>query len=333
MITRLEVVDAGPETDPVRAFARDVQVGLSRSPKRIPSCYFYDERGSRLFQQITQLDEYYLTACEREILLRHAADIADAVGSEHFRLVEAGAGDGHKTEILLREFVKRNLSLDYSPIDICRPALVQLLDKLRRRFPPGSFRAHALAGDYFAALRALHRQSRTRNLVLFLGSSIGNFDHSQAARFLGRLRRTLRPGDLALIGFDLKKDVALLQSAYDDSLGVTREFNLNLLDRMNRELGANFRRSAWEHEARYDATEGCMQSHLVSRKSQTIEVRSLGQSFRFAAGERVHVEDSYKYDLSRIEQFSEECGFRVRRHFFDRSGFFVDSLWEAIETR
>jgi len=329
MITRLETLDCGPESSAISSFARDVLRGLAKSPKGLPSSYFYDARGSRLFQQITRLDEYYLTGCEREILRAHATDIARATGEQPFRLVEAGAGDGHKTEILLRELVRRGQTFEYSPIDICRPALVQLLDKLRRRFEPGSFRMHGLAGDYFDALRALQRRSSMRNLVLFLGSSIGNFTHAQATRFLKRLRRTLRPGDLTLIGFDLKKDPSVLQAAYDDSLGITREFNFNLLDRMNRELGADFDREKFEHRATYNAAEGCMQSFLVSRADQGVTIEAVDRRFQFAAGELLQVENSFKYDLPQIERFAAECGFRVRQHYFDRRHFFTDSLWEV----
>ena len=330
MISRLEVVDSRRASTGC-PFARDALLGLSARPKRLPSSYFYDDRGSRLFQRITRLEEYYLTRCEREILQTYAGEISDAVGDEPFRLVEAGAGDGQKTEILLREFVRRRVPMEYSPIDICRPALVQLLDRLRAKFTPGAFRMHALAGDYFDALRVLRTQNTMRNLVLFLGSSIGNFNHDQATQFLRRLRRTLRPGDLTLIGFDLKKELPVMQAAYDDSLGVTREFNLNLLERMNRELDADFDREAFSHRAAYNSAEGCMESFLVSRDAATVTVGALDRQFRFAAGEAMQVESSYKYDLPTIERFAAECGFRVRQHFFDRRHYFTDSLWEAVD--
>jgi uncharacterized SAM-dependent methyltransferase len=166
--------------------------------------------------------------------------------------------------------------------------------------------------------------------VLFLGSSIGNFGHRQARRFLRGLRRSLKAGDFALIGFDLKKDLGTLQRAYDDAAGVTREFNLNLLDRINRELGGRFDRRRFDHHAAYNLRLGCMESWLVSRERQRVRVSGLERAFEFLAWEGIRVERSYKYDLEQIESLADAGGFRVCRHFFDSRRQFVDSLWEAV---
>jgi uncharacterized SAM-dependent methyltransferase len=183
--------------------------------------------------------------------------------------------------------------------------------------------------DYFEGLALLRAQQAERNLVLFLGSSIGNLSHHEAAGFLKRLRRSLNEGDHALIGFDLKKDLRLLQLAYDDPAGVTREFNLNLLDRINRELGGRFDRRRFRHHAVYNATDGCMESWLMSVEAQEVWIGELGRTFAFDAWEGIHVERSCKYNLTQIAALADAAGFRVERHFFDRRRYFADSLWQA----
>lgn len=323
-----EIIEAA-ETHTARdAFARDVRRGLSRQPKTLSSAWFYDERGSRLFEQITRLDEYYLTRCEREILHTHATAIGNSLGQESFRILEIGAGDGHKTEILLRRFVEMQLDFEYVPIDICQRSIVDLVAKLRRT-TRGDFLVRGIVAEYQEALDVLRDHEPMRNLVLFLGSSIGNFTHTQARRFLRGLRDTLSAGDVALIGFDLKKDPQILQRAYDDSSGVTREFNLNLLDRIHRELGANFDRHSFQHLAAYNAVEASMESFLLSTARQSVHIDALDQSFDFAPWEAIKVECSYKYDLPLIESLAAASGFKLLRHFSDQRRYFVDSLWLA----
>jgi uncharacterized SAM-dependent methyltransferase len=187
-----------------------------------------------------------------------------------------------------------------------------------------------IVGDYFDAFPLLARHATRPSLVLFLGSSIGNFDETQAVTLLTAMRRALVPGDLALIGFDLKKDPRLITRAYDDAAGVTREFNLNLLDRLNRELAARFDRKRFVHHAAYNPRLGCMESWLVSRERQKVHVAALGRDFRFAAWEGIRVERSYKYDFLQIASLAAASGFTVRRHFTDSRRWFADSLWEAV---
>jgi L-histidine Nalpha-methyltransferase len=327
MLSTCEVIGTAGRRPLGEAFARDVLRGLSRQPKRLSSAWFYDERGSRLFEQITRLDEYYLTGCEREILTTHAPDLAKSVGGDPFRLIEIGAGDGHKTEILLHHFLHEGLAFEYVPIDICERSVVGLVHKLRHTLRTSGLKVRGIVADYSDALSSLARDPEMRSLVLFLGSSIGNFTHHESLDFLRGLHDLLRPGDLLLMGFDLKKDAAILQRAYDDSLGVTREFNLNLLDRINRELGGDFDRWMFRHQAVYNHDEGCMESYLVSRAAQRVSISALGRRFAFHEEEAIHVERSCKYDLPQIESFATESGFGVRRHFFDRRHWFLDSLW------
>lgn len=311
-------------------FARDVLTGLSRQPKSLSSMYFYDEKGSRLFQQITELDEYYLTGAEREILQAHCGRLAERLSAEAFRLVELGAGDGRKTKVLLRHFVECGLQFEYVPVDICEEAVVGLTDSLRPLAADGKMRVNGMAAEYFEALAALSQREPQPTCVLFLGSNLGNFQPADAGRFLNGVRQTLRPGDRLLIGLDLKKDPETMIRAYNDSEGVTREFNLNLLDRINRELGGEFDRKQFQHRATYNQELGRMESWLFSVADQQVAVRGLDRRFSFRRGEGIYLECSCKYDLEQIERMAQMNGFEVDEHFFDRRRWFVDSLWRAV---
>lgn len=321
-----EIIDAATTCSTQDAFARDVLQGLSRQRKSLSSAWFYDDRGSRLFEEITQLEEYYLTRCEREILSTRAREIGEQIGQQPFRILETGVGDGHKTEILLRQFVDMQLDFEYVPIDICQRSIVDLIAKLQRT-TRGDFLVRGIVAEYQEALDVLRDHEPMRNLVLFLGSSIGNFNHAQARRFLSGLHSSLSTGDLALIGFDLKKDPQILQRAYDDSAGVTREFNLNLLDRINRELGGQFDRRLFQHQAAYNAAEACMESFLLSTQQQTVEIDVLQRRFEFSAWEAIKVECSYKYDLPLIQSLADASGFRILRRYSDARQYFANSLW------
>ncbi|HQU45694.1 MAG TPA: L-histidine N(alpha)-methyltransferase, partial [Pirellulales bacterium] len=272
---------------------------------------------------------YYLTRAEREILENHAPDMAESCHKQPFRLVELGVGDGEKTKILLRHFLSASLQFDYTPVDICQDALAGLTRSLEKHLGRHELRVHGVVAEYFEALSLLNRHD-AHTMVLFLGSNIGNLRPDESRRFLERVRRTLVPGDRLLIGFDLKKDPALLLRAYNDAQGVTREFNFNLLDRINRELGGRFDRTLFQHYGPYNVACGRMESWLVSLVDQRVVVRGLGRVFKFARGEGIHVECSYKYTVEQIECMARASGFEVRRNFVDRQGWFVDSLWEAI---
>ncbi len=329
MPSALQILNPSGTRHVTGRFARDVFRGLSRSPKSLPSKYFYDAEGSRLFQQITELEEYYLTRCEAEILKTHAAEIAAAVLPGPLRLVELGAGDGQKTGILLEPLLDAGLCFEYVPIDICRKSVLDLAASFRCRFD-GSLRVRGIVAEYFNGLASLGCASRRPNFVLFLGSSVGNFSYGGALQFFHRLRESLRPGDFVLVGFDLKKDVEILRRAYNDSEGVTRLFNLNLLERINRELGGEFDRGRFAHYGSYNIRQACMESWLVSLEDQEVPIHAFGRSFSFRAWEGIKVECSHKYDLSQIESFASATGFRVQKHFFDRRRWFADSLWQKV---
>lgn len=311
---------------PEDEFAAEVLLGLSRTPKALPSRFFYDDRGSALFTRITTLEAYYLTRCELDILETRGAEIARFAGEGPYNLVELGAGDGTKTSVLLQALLSNGASLRYSPIDISEAAMRALVTELGPRF--ASLEIAGFVCDYFTGLHLLKRQKR-RNFVLFLGSNIGNFAADATDTFLQRLWSALNPGDLVLIGFDLKKDIAVLRQAYADPEGVTAEFNLNLLDRMNRELGATFAREKFRHYAAYNFRQGAMESFLVSLESQTVEIAALRRAFDFEAWEPIHTECSAKYSRAQIEHLAQANGFEVLSHFHDGRGWFCDSLWRV----
>jgi dimethylhistidine N-methyltransferase len=294
-------------------------------PKSLPSAWFYDERGSELFEQITQLDEYYLTRCEREIFESRSSEIAAQLPREPFRLVELGAGDGHKTRILLQALAGRDF--EYLPIDICQASVEKVVADARRTLP--QIKIRGLAGEYVEALASLQHGLPRPLVVLFLGSSIGNFTESQTRNFLWQVRDHLRIGDQLLIGFDLQKDPRTLQAAYDDPAGLTREFNFNLLDRINRELGGEFDRGNFLHHAFYNPEQQRMESWLVSQREQRVPVRRLNRLVRLAAWEGIHVESSYKYSLDQIANFAAGSEFAVEQNYLDEQQWFVDSLWRA----
>ena len=325
----IEATDYADTFDETHAFAVDILVGLSEMRKSIPSKYLYDARGSNLFRQITHLDEYYPTACEIEILKKYAGEIGEFIGDEPFNLVELGAGFGRKTQAVIKRFREAGLNLRYVPIDISESAMAGLIDSLRDQFP--GLNAHGLVSDYFAGLKWLNNRFEERNFVLFLGSSVGNFTHAQARVFLRNAWNCLNHDDIMLVGFDLKKDIELLLRAYNDSHGVTREFNLNVLRRINNELGGNFDLNKFRHFGTYDVFSGAMESYLVSLEKQSVYIDRIGRSFDFQAWEPIHTEYSYKYLISDIELLAEETGFKVAHHFFDSRKFFTDSVWKVVK--
>lgn len=317
--------------DPVRDFAYDVLVGLSERPKRLPSKYFYDDAGSRYFQRIMALPEYYLTDCEAEILTKHAAEmLASLASGGPLNLVDLGAGDGKKTLIVLEHLRRLGADFTFVPIDISEGAMRQLVATVRERMPEVPI--EGLVCEYADGVHYLGREhGDRRNLVLFLGSNIGNFSMMQARAFLRRLWSVLRDGDHAMIGFDLKKDIEILLAAYNDSEGVTAAFNMNLLRRMNRELGASFDLDAFRHYGTYNVFSGAMESYLVSLAPQVVRLEALEQSVAFDAWEPLHTEYSYKYLRTDVDLLARDTGFTVESRFEDERAWFVDALWRVVK--
>ena len=271
-------------------FAEDVLAGLSSIPKALSSKYFYDDEGSRLFREIMKLPEYYLTGCEEEVFSSHRDEIfrSFANGSSPFDLIELGAGDGTKTAILVDHFLKNGARITYSPIDISQEALDALKDKFTREFP--SLTMKPLTGDYFEILESFRNRVGTRKVLLFLGSNIGNFNRGQALTFFRHLHAVMKTDDLLFIGFDLQKDPHVIVPAYDDAGGVTAAFNLNLLRRINRELGGTFDLTKFSHYANYRPIEGSARSFLISREKQSVHIAAVGRTFEFDQWEAVFME-------------------------------------------
>ncbi|MFB9293749.1 L-histidine N(alpha)-methyltransferase [Persicitalea jodogahamensis] len=308
-------------------FATDVREGLSAVPKSLSSKYFYDDAGSRIFQQIMELPEYYPTRAEMEILTRQPADIAAALPyRKPFNIIELGAGDGLKTKELLKYLVGQQADFTYMPIDISGEAMQQLEGKLAETLP--GLKVKTLVGDYFEVLNNLDSDGRP-NLYLFLGGNIGNYEKDGAINLLRMIRNVMQADGRLLTGFDLRKNPRIIQEAYDDAAGVTRAFNLNLLTRMNRELGADFFLDQFDFYSFYNPRNGEVRSMLVSLSEQDVYFKSLNQSVHFQKNELIHTELSKKYTLTEIDALAAESGFVVERNFFDSQHYFTDSLWQC----
>ncbi|MEL6256329.1 MAG: L-histidine N(alpha)-methyltransferase [Bacteroidota bacterium] len=309
-------------------FAQDVISGLSAKPKHLSSKYFYDAEGSEIFRQIMRMDAYYLTDSEFEIFDQQKEDLLHSFlePGGPFSLVEFGAGDGLKTQILLKHFLERGIDFSYWPIDISGDALKKLETELEAKWPELNVEGYPY--EYFEAMRRMNLDEGNRKVVFFLGSNIGNFTIPQAIKFLGKIAAELNEDDLVLIGFDQKKDPEVILNAYNDPEGITREFNLNLLRRMNRELGANFDLKKWRHHPTYDPQSGETKSYLLSTENQTVHFRDLGRSFNFEAWESIWLELSQKYDLDLINHLAEKSGFEVVKNFYDSKGYYLNSLWK-----
>lgn len=302
-------------------FLRDAIGGLSANPKRLPPRYFYDDVGSALFEAITALPEYGLTRADERLLRQHAGEIARIAGGRA-QVVELGSGTGRKTRWILEALGKPA----YHAIDVSAAALEHC-----RRDLAAYARLLLHQASYLDGLRtAAGLRTCDPLLLLFLGSTIGNFEPDEAAAFLTDVRSLLRPGDLFLIGFDLVKDREVFIAAYDDPVGVTAAFNLNVLARLNRELGANFDLESFSHEARYDESARRVEMHLRSATAQTVTIPGAGDAFRFAAGETIWTESSHKYTAAELDQLARTSGFNECRQWVDAEWPFAESLWIAV---
>jgi len=298
--------------------AREVREGLSATPKRLPSKLFYDEIGSALFEQITELPEYYLTRTERAIFEDYAAEILEAAGPS-LTLVELGAGTASKTCILIEELLQLQSRALFYPIDVSPSALNEAVRQMAVQFP--QLRVSPIVADYTGGVPALARISG-RKLVLYIGSSIGNFEPSQAVGMLRRIRRSLRASDALLLGTDLAKSSKILLPAYDDAQGVTARFNKNILDRLNRELEADFDVDAFKHIALWNKHCSRMEIYLESTAKQSVFVPAINMDVHFAAGERLHTENSYKYTDHMVNTILRESGFALERTWTDPKRWF-----------
>lgn len=314
--------DAAPTDAAQRAqFARDVLAGLAQPHKSIPCTWLYDHRGSELFEQITRVPEYYPTRNETWILERCAPQIATLAGPGA-TVIELGSGSSRKTPLLLRAL---DAPAAYLPIDISAQFLAESAERLQRAFP--ALAVEPIVADFtqIAALPQLARH-RGRRLVFFPGSTIGNFRPDEASALLERIGQAVGDEALLVVGADATQDPAVLLPAYDDDAGVTAAFDLNLLTRINRELGADFNVSAFRHESRWNAAEQRVEMHLVSRYTQRVTL--LGRSFRFAIGESIHTENSYKHGLLKFQAIARRAGWSQRQLWMDGQWRFAVHVFE-----
>jgi dimethylhistidine N-methyltransferase len=313
--------------DPRKGLADDVRHGLSARPKRFLPKYFYDELGSQLFEAICLLPEYYLTRAENEILQLYSHEIVASVDG-HKTLVEMGSGSASKTRLLIEALLREQNELCFMPVDISATALESSSRILLQSYP--RLRIEAYAADYFVGLSELGKKERVRTLALFLGSNISNFDPDDALRFLQAMRSVLHKGDALLLGADLKKDKAVLEAAYNDALGVTSAFNLNVLARINRELGGNFDLRKFKHHAFYNDADGRIEIYIQSLVEQRVRINNLDLEVDFSAGELIHTENSYKYDQAGIEELATKSGFERSRTWLDSEERFSSNLLLAV---
>ncbi len=309
-------------------FARHVLEGLSRSEKSIPSRYFYDASGNRLFQSIMTSPEYYLTDCELEIFETRGDELARALMTDRScELIELGSGDGLKTSLLLDAVHEHHQDWVYRPVDISDHSL----ELLEQRLVPGRpwLDFQAIHANYMDLLREFE-PGGIRRVFMFLGSNLGNYTSRKAITFLRLIRASMAPGDAFLVGLDLKKDPDVIRAAYNDAAGYTRDFNLNLLVRINRELGGDFKLDSFEHVPAYDLISGTARSGLRSRMEQNVRVAALDRVFHFYEGETIQTEISQKYDDALIGELASASGFVVDKAFVDSRNYFTDQIWVCV---
>jgi len=310
-------------------FARTVMEGLSNERKRLPSWLIFDDRGSELFEEILELEDYHPAVCEFEVFRTHKQAILDIVSDEALRVIDLGSGDARKTRVLLDHFVNNGPPFHYVPLDISAGAIRNLVGALESDYAGTPLRVTGVASEYFEGLEVVLNEEPARNAVFFLGSTIGNHDLPTAERFVRRLGETLNDGDYVMIGFDLMKDPKLLYRAYNDETGVFQKFNLHLLDCLNRKLGADFDVSRFVQQGHYNARTHAVESYIYSTEAQTVRFEALNTAFRFGLWEAMQTEHSYKYTLPEIEALAGDNGFEIVEHLFDSRRFFVDSIWKV----
>lgn len=322
----------------VEEFANDVTTCLTSENKRLNPKYLYDHMGSKLFEQICLQPEYYLTRTEASLLKGHAPAITNWVGS-NIRIIELGSGSSSKTAILLRYLSSQKKRIYYFPIDISASILMESTRTLKSQFPNATITA--IRSDYNtgidrAAAKCMstdgEEEEKNNNgspyakLILFLGSSIGNFEPLAARSFLRSIRQRLHTNDFLLVGSDLQKDEFVLNAAYNDKAGITAKFNLNLLARINRELGGNFELGKFKHYAFYNRDQHRIEMHIVSNTDQQVYIETLRKTFSFRKGDSIHTENSYKYSLSQISALAKDSGFRIEKEFTDEKRWFNVAL-------
>ncbi len=302
-------------------FAKNVENGLADIPKHISPKFFYDKIGSKLFEEICDQPEYYLNRIEAQILKKSASQIIDILDEKAISVIELGNGNSQKTRILLRPFLANWKNVSYFPIDVSLKMLKKSIRDLSREY--SNLRIFGVCSDYVKGLIKINefmkfkRNIPDKRLIIFLGSSIGNFDPKEANAFLHSLSKYIRNDDALLIGFDLEKDKSILEKAYNDKKGITSQFNLNVLSRINKELDGGFELSSFEHKSFYNLREHRIEMHLESKLDQKVRIGAIGKEFHFKEGETIHTENSYKYSKNRLYGLVKNAGLQVIANFTD----------------
>lgn len=308
-----------------KEFANDIIKGLTSKEKHLSSKYFYDDKGSRIFQEIMNMPEYYLTDSEFKILSQQAKQIIEAVNfNQPFNIVELGAGDGIKTFKLLEYLVNNNIDFYYVPIDISQGAMDILTKSLTKKLPKLSI--HPRVGDYFEILSKENVQTSIPSLLLFLGGNIGNYSEPETIELLQLFNKSMKKGDALLLGFDIKKNPKTIHNAYFDKHGITKRFNLNLLSRINKEFDGDFKLDDFDFYCHYNPKNGEVNSYIISLRNQTVVLRKLDLEITFKYDELIWTELSKKYTLEDIENLAAKSDFIVEKHFLDSKHYFTDTL-------
>lgn len=310
-----------------QTLAQHVLQGLSAPQKALSSAWFYDDAGSRIFQRIMALPGYYLTRVEHDLLRQRADELAQRIGADHhpLELIELGSGDGEKTLTLCRALHDQGVDFIYRPMDVSTHALAELAQRFERHLPRTAF--EPMLADYFE--HSPTTSPNRRQVAMLLGSNLGNLEEGSAVALLQRIRERLRGSDVLLLGLDLMKDPHVIQAAYDDPQGVTAQFNLNLLRRLNRELGMNFDLEAFTHFASYCPLQGVARSFLVSSVQQVVASKVLDREFEFAAGETLYTEQSQKYSPRSIERLARLSGFDSTQLLTDERRGYALAVWRC----
>ena len=337
-MTGANIVNELAKPEFIREFAQDVKLGLSAKSKYLQPKYFYDNVGSDLFEGICQQPEYYLTQTEAAILEMCSSDVAMMCGSSNNNngtnaIIELGSGSSLKTRILLQSFLEINQKCAhyYFPIDISHSILQDTVKMLSSNFP--KLQVIGLSTDYLDGIDSANQFINNENIsaqkiVVFLGSSIGNFEPTEAKSFLKVVADRLNKGDLLLVGFDLHKNQKILNAAYNDAAGITAKFNLNILHRINKELGGEFDLHLFKHHAFYNRHKRRIEMHLISTCKQHVYIREIDKTFDFEEGESIHTESSYKYTLKQIDNLAKGCNLKVKKHFTDKNRWFDLAMFE-----
>ncbi len=318
---RLQII---PLHTPQMDVAEELRLGLTSSPKWLPSKWLYDKVGSDLFEQICNLPEYYPTRTESGIL-QHKADAIIELCPSSLSLVELGSGSSRKTRYLIEACLRHQPKLNYYAIDISQAALEMAADWMLHDFD--NLHVTGLVGEFVSGLDYLREHHNGPQLVAFLGSTIGNLNEQEMDDFFTLLRQDLTEEDRFLLGFDFRKDLSILVPAYDDAQGVTAQFNLNMLGRLNREYQANFDLSAFEHRALFNEKMSRIEMHLVSKRPQTVAIPGLGMEVKFSRGEPIHTENSHKYSLEAMQEHMKSHGFTLQATFTDAKRLFCLALF------